>query len=263
MTFGLSLTGYLLPWDQKGYWATQVATNIAGNLPVHRRRASSKIVVGGPDYGNHTLTRFYALHVGILPPLLIVLLVVHIAALPPARRDRAAGTPRARAGSGPTRRSATWSSAWSSSASCCRWWSSAATATRSTPRPGEEPTGCIESWAKAGRKGWGANLDAPADRDTPDYPARPEWYFLFLFQLLKYFEGDQVLVGTVFIPNGVMVLLFLLPLLGIGRMRKFGHFFGIVVVVGLLAAVAMLTVLAFAEDSPEPLFGRDRQQGGA
>ena len=30
---GLSLTGYLLPWDQKGYWATQVATNIAGNLP--------------------------------------------------------------------------------------------------------------------------------------------------------------------------------------------------------------------------------------
>src|SRR6266849_4312053 len=33
ITFGLSLTGYLLPWDQKGYWATRVATNISSNLP--------------------------------------------------------------------------------------------------------------------------------------------------------------------------------------------------------------------------------------
>lgn len=46
VTFGLSLTGYLLPWDQKGYWATRVATSIASNLPggdflrpAHHRRA--------------------------------------------------------------------------------------------------------------------------------------------------------------------------------------------------------------------------------
>src|SRR5437667_12325446 len=74
---GLSLTGYVLPWDQKGYWATQVATNIAGNLPVAGPWLQ-KIIVGGPVYGHHTLTRFYTLHVGILPPLIIVLIIAHL-----------------------------------------------------------------------------------------------------------------------------------------------------------------------------------------
>src|SRR5262249_45349316 len=73
----LSLTGYLLPWDQKGYWATQVATNIAGNLPKVGPDLQ-KIIVGGPAYGHQTLTRFYALHVGIMPPLIIVLIIAHL-----------------------------------------------------------------------------------------------------------------------------------------------------------------------------------------
>src|SRR5438270_6818462 len=74
---GLSLTGYLLPWDQKGYWATQVATNIAGNLPVAGPWLQ-KIIVGGPVYGHQTLARFYTLHVGIMPPLVIVLIIAHL-----------------------------------------------------------------------------------------------------------------------------------------------------------------------------------------
>ena len=78
VVFGLSLTGYLLPWDQKGFFATQVATNILGSLP-GIGSFLQKVVVGGPVYGNQTLTHFYALHVGILPPLLIVLLIAHVA----------------------------------------------------------------------------------------------------------------------------------------------------------------------------------------
>src|SRR5207244_10875891 len=74
---GLSLTGYLLPWDQKGYFATQVATNIAGNLPVLGPWVQ-KVIVGGPAYGHQTLTRFYAIHVGILPALVIILTVLHL-----------------------------------------------------------------------------------------------------------------------------------------------------------------------------------------
>src|SRR3954451_24852662 len=77
VTFGLSLTGYLLPWDQKGYWATRVATNIASNVPVFGDDIR-QILVGGSDYGNHTLTRFYALHVAILPGSLILLVILHI-----------------------------------------------------------------------------------------------------------------------------------------------------------------------------------------
>ena len=78
LTLGFSLTGYLLPWDQKGYWATKVATNIMGGAPVAGPYLQ-KILVGGPDYGNQTVTRFYGLHVGVLPTLLVLCLAAHIA----------------------------------------------------------------------------------------------------------------------------------------------------------------------------------------
>ena len=78
IVLGLSLTGYLLPWDQKGYWATRVATNLSGIVPAVGP-AVQKLVVGGPDYGNFTLTRFFALHVGVLPALLVGFLVIHVA----------------------------------------------------------------------------------------------------------------------------------------------------------------------------------------
>jgi len=61
LVLGLSLTGYLLPWDQKGYWATKVATNIMLTVPV-AGPSIQRIVVGGAEYGHHTLTRFFALH---------------------------------------------------------------------------------------------------------------------------------------------------------------------------------------------------------
>src|SRR5262245_59951597 len=55
------------------------------------------------------------------------------------------------------------------------------------------------SVALAGQHGKGASLDAPADPARP-YPARHEWYFLFLFQLLKYFPGEREVIGTVVVP---------------------------------------------------------------
>ena len=72
----------MLPWDQsREYYATQVATNIAGGIPGIGEFMKT-IVVGGPMYGNHTLTRFYALHVWILPAFLVLLLVFHLVPLP-------------------------------------------------------------------------------------------------------------------------------------------------------------------------------------
>ena len=80
ITLGFALTGYLLPWDQKGYWATRVATNIAGTVPLVGS-AVQRLLVGGAEYGHLTLTRFYALHVGVLPALTLALVVVHVALL--------------------------------------------------------------------------------------------------------------------------------------------------------------------------------------
>jgi ubiquinol-cytochrome c reductase cytochrome b subunit len=79
IVLGLALTGYLLPWDQKGYWATRVATNIAGIAPGIGEE-TQKLALGGDDYGQLTLTRFFALHAGLLPALLIGFLVLHVAA---------------------------------------------------------------------------------------------------------------------------------------------------------------------------------------
>ena len=77
LILAISLTGYLLPWDQKGYWATKVATNLAGVVPFFGEHIQ-RVIVGGPDYGHHTLTRFFALHAGFLPGLVILVIVGHI-----------------------------------------------------------------------------------------------------------------------------------------------------------------------------------------
>lgn len=248
LTFGLSLTGYLLPWDQKGYWATRVATSIASNLP--GGDFLRRIIIGGPDFGNHTLTRFFALHVGILPLLLMILLVFHIALF----RRHGVTAPANAVGMDtfwPRQVFRDW-------IACLVVFAVMLMAVLGVFGPHGhnvadhdwDPTS-LNDWAHAGQFGLGANLDAPADRDTAGYPARPEWYFLFLFQLLKYFEGDLVIVGTVLIPNGALALLTALPLFGYGWMRPIGYWFGVLVMVSLLLGAIGLTLLAFASDSPE------------
>ncbi|MEZ6116221.1 MAG: cytochrome b N-terminal domain-containing protein [Pirellulaceae bacterium] len=77
IVLGLSLTGYLLPWDQKGYYATQVTTKIMGATPLIGPQVQ-QLAQGGPEYGRHTLTRFFAMHAGVLPGLLIAFLALHI-----------------------------------------------------------------------------------------------------------------------------------------------------------------------------------------
>ena len=78
MVLALGFTGYLLPWDQKGYWATNVGINIAGSVPLVGPYLAD-LLRGGQELGALTLLRFYALHVFVLPLLLGVGLVAHFA----------------------------------------------------------------------------------------------------------------------------------------------------------------------------------------
>jgi mono/diheme cytochrome c family protein len=97
----------------------------------------------------------------------------------------------------------------------------------------------------------GAPLEARANPADTTYTPRPEWYFLFLFQLLKYFPGNLEVVGVVLIPTLVILLLFLLPVLDRNPKR---HFLDRPVVSGLamlgMVAIIALTILAVREAPP-------------
>jgi ubiquinol-cytochrome c reductase cytochrome b subunit len=226
LTLGFSLTGYLLPWDQKGYWATKVATNIMGGAPVLGPYLQ-KIVVGGADYGNQTLTRFYGLHVGVLPTLFVLCLAAHVAlfrrhGLTPPRdvHRRPAG----------------------------KFW------------PEQLFMDAVASVAVFGvllylvLSEGGANLDAPADPSSSDYPARPEWYFLSLFQMLKLFPGKREVIGTIVIPTAIMVVLFLIPLFDRVLPGKLAHFLACCFVFALVGGAGYLTNEAWNADAHDKQF---------
>ena len=72
----LSLTGYLLPWDTKAYFATEVTIKIAGSAPL-LGGLIKEILQGGPVVGPPTLQRFFTIHVFILPAVITLLMYVH------------------------------------------------------------------------------------------------------------------------------------------------------------------------------------------
>ena len=225
LVMGLSLTGYLLPWDQKGYWATKVATSIAAITPVFGAEVQ-KLIIGGSDYGHHTLTRFFALHAGVLPASIIALLVGHIYLF--RRHGLKAKEPRMRPDA------AFWPDQVLKDAVAC--------------------LAVLAAVLFLVIRTHGAELTAPADPSEPYSAARPEWYFLFLFQFLKYFPGGTEIWGAIIIPTVVMLVVFAMPIIGAWKVGKWqlGHWFNLGLMWLLLAGAGLLTWLAIAEDGRNP-----------
>lgn len=234
LVLGMALTGYLLPWDQKGYWATRVATNLAGLVPMVGP-ALQQLVVGGPDYGHHTLTRFFALHAGFLPGTLIAFLALHLTLF--RKHGLCAKQPITKPD--------------------CMFW------------PDQVLKDVVAMLAvlaivlgvillpavRAMVEGrpivpgeLGAELGAPADPSQPYAAARPEWYFLFLFQFLKVFEGwgaDGEFLGAIVVPGAVLGMMFLMPFIG---RWKLGHRFNVLFTMAILVGAGLLTAMALRED---------------
>ncbi|GBD99230.1 menaquinol-cytochrome c reductase cytochrome b subunit [bacterium BMS3Abin07] len=76
IVFASGFTGYLLPWDQKAYWATEVGTSMAKTIPIIGKYLLY-LVRGGEDVTGTTLIRFYAMHIIYLPSCLFILLWAH------------------------------------------------------------------------------------------------------------------------------------------------------------------------------------------
>jgi len=76
-TLGMGFTGYLLPWNQRSYWATTVGTEIAGTVPLIGDFIT-RVLRGGEDLSAVTLTRFFAVHVWFLPAIIIAVIGIHM-----------------------------------------------------------------------------------------------------------------------------------------------------------------------------------------
>jgi quinol-cytochrome oxidoreductase complex cytochrome b subunit len=74
---GASFTGYLLPWDQLAYWAITVGTSVAAYEPMMGSVIKATLL-GGPEVGQEALTRFYALHIMVIPAGIALLTSLHM-----------------------------------------------------------------------------------------------------------------------------------------------------------------------------------------
>ncbi len=234
LVLGMALTGYLLPWDQKGYWATIVATNLAGIVPVFGP-SIQQLVIGGTEYGHHTLTRFFALHAGFLPGALILMLVVHLSLF--RKHGLHAKQPITKPDA------MFWPDQVLKDAVAMLAVMAVVLGVILVPALKAMLAG---EPVHAGHLG--AELGAPADPSLPYAAARPEWYFLFLFQFLKVFEGwgaTGEFLGAIVVPGLIMGVMFLMPILG---NWKLGHRFNVAFTLGVIAGAGLLTALALNED---------------
>jgi quinol-cytochrome oxidoreductase complex cytochrome b subunit/mono/diheme cytochrome c family protein len=241
IVLGLALTGYLLPWDQKGYWATNVATSLMALIPFGIGERIQQLVIGGTDYNHHTLTRFFAMHAGVLPLLLLAFLAMHVAVF-----RRHGITAKITAG---RRDQYFWPHQilWDS-IGCLALVFVVVLLTI------HFDVGGLFSGGMSGET-HGAELGAPADPSEPYGAARPEWYFLFLFQFLKYFHGKTEIIGAIVIPGAVVGFMFLMPFIA---KFKGGHQFNIAFIAVLFLGALGLTGLALRDDANSEQFQKDK-----
>jgi ubiquinol-cytochrome c reductase cytochrome b subunit len=207
LTLAYGLTGYLLPWDNRAYWGTVVTTQIGATVPVMGPYVSRLLASTG-DIGVVTFARFYGLHVLLLPPATMMLILLHVYLV---RRHGVAPVP----------------------------------GDETQPKKSFFPEQVFKDtvavflafailfvMAIAVR----VPLERMADPTDTSYIPRPEWYFLFLFQILKVFEGPLEVVGTVVLPTLAILALILTPFIDrskVVRIRQRTLAAGIVVLAGL------------------------------
>jgi ubiquinol-cytochrome c reductase cytochrome b subunit len=191
LTLAFGLTGYLLPWDNRAYWGTVVTAQIMATVPF-AGPVLAQLLGAANGIGVVTFSRFYALHTLLLPGVTGLLIAFHIYLV---RRHGAAPAPT---DNGHTQ--------------------------KFYPKQAFRDViaifvAFIVLFAAA------AFLEVPLERiaDPTDisYIPRPEWYFLFLFQLLKVFPGKMEVIGTVILPTAAILALIVLPFANRAQKRVF------------------------------------------
>lgn len=186
LVMGFAFTGYLLPWDQTAYWATQVGINMVGTVPLVGDLLV-KVMRGGETLGALTLSRFFAVHVLFLPAIIILGIMLHLFIL---RRVGPAGP----------------------------WDEKKAAAGSETFYPRQV---YMDAVVMLGVFGVLMSLaifvpfpltDKANPSDTSFVPV-PEWYFLFYYELLKHVHGPLEPFATWVLPAMAVLVMLLWPFL--------------------------------------------------
>jgi ubiquinol-cytochrome c reductase cytochrome b subunit len=216
------ITGGLLPWDERGWWSRVVEGNVVGLAPGIGSWIQ-QMMQGGTELGALGLSRIYAMHVLLLPALLVAMLLVRRAIV--ARH----GWTDSKGGAG----------------------------TRGTELARNGVAAGVVLLALFAMAGWahGAPLEAPAD-PMGDYPARPEWFLMTLYELRKLFHGAGEFFGTSLAPMVAGLYLALLPWIDKpGRPRVALVMAPVVLFFG---GALVLGGMAWRKDARDEVYGKQR-----
>jgi ubiquinol-cytochrome c reductase cytochrome b subunit len=186
LMLGMAFTGYLLPWDQKAYFATTVGTNILSEIP-WAGTGIKELLRGGTEMGTLTVSRFFMLHVFLIPAFIFVFVAMHVYSF---RKAGAAGP---------------------------------VTEDPIAPKLPSEPFYPKQLVMDMGFAVliivflgllaylWPTDLGPKSDPSDTQFLPRPEWYYVPIFQYLKYWQGSTALLGILVIPGIIGLLLVGLP----------------------------------------------------
>ena len=227
LALGGAITGGLLPWDQRGWWARVVEGNIVGLAPVLGTWIQ-QMMMGGTELGALGLTRAHTMHVILLPAALgAVLWGRYLVARKAGSSQGAIST------------------------------SHASAALRDVLVASVVVVGlAVLAWASRG-----APLDAPAD-PMSEYPARPEWFLLTLFQLRKFFHGAGEFWGTSLLPAAAGAYLALLPWIDSPPHRP-GRLVVMAPVLVIFVGAVGLGVVARIKDAHDAQYRKQRARADA
>ena len=226
---GMGFTGYLLPWDQKAYFATAVGTNIVGQVPLVGEWLT-RLLRGGDTIGTLTLSRFYVAHVFLIPGLIFSFIAIHIFLF---RKAGAAGP------------------------------------IHEDPHEPKLPPESFYprqvlmdmAFALLIMVGLGflayfhpVGLGPIANPADTHFLPRPEWYYLPMFEWLKFWEGPKVVFAVVVTPAVLAALFFLLPFLDRRLERRpWRRPLPVLAVAIVLAGTAFLGAKSRLDDRGDPI----------
>ena len=233
LVLGMTFTGAPLPWDELGYWALEVGTSIAGTLPVIGLPVK-ELLRGGGTMNQLTLSRMFVAHVVLLPGVMAALVGAHLVAFrtsgnvgpwDPARRRR----------------------------SGCFWPDQAYRDTLVITLVLVVLVGLCAFAAPP--------VTGPADPFDTTYQPKPEWNFLFLYQMLKLFPGNFEVLGTVGIPLLGVVAMLVIPFLDRGPERSPARRPWMMVFAAAVAATVLAFTVLGALSHPGAAAGDRNQEG--